>query len=349
MNGNQNRSYDAGSNQTTTVVGVVGQTVEQPLRRAGGYYRVETYRGRQSLGLGICLILLGVMSVAFNATDIAVSAVLSSTSDNDNANNHNDPYYANKPYYNPYSNYQSTTTRFRYTGCESAGCAGHGIWGGIMLIIAGAFGAAAGRSRTRCMITGFLIATIIAMVASGIVTIIGAAASRGIQDDEIKDKRCDGSGQYDTLEPEDQAICDKLMTLIAMEALIAIANFIAFFLCLWGSILCCAGNSCCGGPTHGITYAVATTGATAVITQQQYSYQQPMQQQQQQQQQPIFYPGAAGAGYPVQPYQPYMMQGPPTYDNAVFAPAAAPVYSTAAQQMAPTDEGLNTSDYPQKH
>lgn len=214
--------------------------ISQPYQTASV---VNSYRRRQSTIIGILLIIAGCLSIIFNIVDIAVGDSWISRYYYGNRYNYRYSYYTSLSYY-------------------SNGVSGHGIWCGIMIIIAGGFGIGAGRHKTRCMINTFLVFAIIGATFGGIQAIVGSTGANSVF------YRYINYGYSYWQAP----------TVFSMAILLAILGACAFGLCLWGSILCCATGGCCAPQPVAFTMMpVGQPQVTIVSQQQQHQQQQPMQ------------------------------------------------------------------------
>jgi hypothetical protein len=127
----------------------------------------------------------------------------------------------------------------------------YGIWGGVLMIIAGCFGIAAGKRKTKCPIITFLVMSIISACAAAVILALGILGAM-IDRDEGNEFSC----KYHY-----SSICPVYYALVAMNILLAILGGIGGFLSIWGSILGCM--SCCCQTTYQIQW-VPTNGAQQV-------------------------------------------------------------------------------------
>lgn len=166
---------------------------------------ISSYHHRQSTLIGALMVLAGILSIIFSTVMIAVAVVAKDSS-----------YYA-------------------AVGMANSG---GGIVCGIMIIITGGFGIAAGRLKSKCKIITFLVLAVVAALFVGSQAFrasFSAYAVHVVNDDNaafVKHGHVDNNAFHGT-------------TVLLMLIMLAILGVIEFALCLWGSILCCAG-SCCG-------------------------------------------------------------------------------------------------------
>lgn len=248
--------------QQQTVVTNAGQVGLQPVYISQPYQTasvVGSYRRRQSTVIGALLIIAGCLSIIFNIVDIAIGNSWSR--------------YYHYPYYS-YGYYYSLSI-------YSNGVTGHGIWCGIMIIIAGGFGIGAGRHKTRCMINTFLVFAIIGAVFAGIQVLVGSLGANNFF------YRYMNYGYNYWQVP----------TVFATAVLLAILGACGFGLCLWGSILCCATGGCCAPqPVAFTTMPIGQPQVTIVSQQQPMQPMQPVVMAQP----PAYQPTG---GYPPTPHQ----------------------------------------------
>lgn len=163
------------------------------------------YKHKQSMGLGVTLIIIGILCIIFNSVCIGLSA-------------------ADYDYYNSFWSY-----------------IGHGIWCGAMFLITGGLGVGAGAKKTKCLIVSFMVMCILsATITISLLTIaiIGACLA-----DECHYYYGYGYG-YPYYYPPCEKM-SSYEVIVAMEAMMAILGFIAGVICIWGSAICCCSGVCC--------------------------------------------------------------------------------------------------------
>lgn len=166
----------------------------------------DRYQHKQSIGLGVTLIIIGILCIIFNGVCIG-----------------------------------ATVTHYDYSGLAYVG---HGIWCGIMFIITGGLGVGAGIKKTRCLIVSFMVMCILsATITISLLTIgiVGACDAS---------THCDYNYDYgyNYGYPYYYPPCEQMSgynVIVAMESLMAISGFIAGFIAIWGSALCCGSGVCC--------------------------------------------------------------------------------------------------------
>lgn len=251
----------------------------------------ERYLQKQSIGLGVTQIIIGVLCIIFNGVSCGY-------------------------------------LRYVYADLSFVG---HGFWCGIMFIITGGLGIGAGRNKTSCFIVSFMVMCIITAslcIALLTVGLLGAliAVPYGYYDCRYDyygyDYSCDYGYGYNY--PCYRTFCndnkDKYKVVIAMESLLAIMAFIGGIATIWGSAICCKSGVCCCSRQAVLPVGMPVAyfpqnGQMVLITQAQggqLAYQ------------PAAYPQVltapppyAGAGYVpmqvwAQPPQPMMNLPPPT-------------------------------------
>lgn len=183
---------------------------------------------RHSIGIGVTLIALGVLSIVANVVGITVTL---------------------RP-----------SAMFFFVG--------HGIWGGVLYILAGSFGSAAAAYKNKCLTIAFMVLAIIAAAQSLsllILAIVGVSVSPCSRQNYYR---------YSYYYPE----CTKNdKVALGMECLLVICAFVGGILCIVGSAFACKASCCCS-QTPAPTILFAPYAGQPVILN-------PWQQQQQQQQQ----------------------------------------------------------------
>jgi len=115
----------------------------------------------------------------------------------------------------------------------------HGIWGGIIFIVAGSLGVSAAKSPTACHIMAFMVLCIISACVSAVVI------SMGVFGDFVS------LLLYNCGDPRngpnyDMTRCQSIFNIrIAMNSLIAILGLIGGIAAIWGSVICCKVWCCC--------------------------------------------------------------------------------------------------------
>lgn len=234
--------------QQTTVVTGVGV---QPQPYVVGTASTRPFNDRQAKVVGIVLIILGCLGILFNTIELTIGTGI--------------PGY----YGSGYGSYIDNTLSH-----SSLGVAGHGIWCGILFIVAGVFGLEAARDKTICKMTAFMILTIIGSVFAGVQILIAAIGASGmdLKYHEERYKCDDKTGNY----KEYSVVCREVRTVFAMEILLAVLGVVAFGACLWGSILCCVNKGCCASnPIVAFAMVPAGQPQMTVVTEQQQQQQSP--------------------------------------------------------------------------
>jgi hypothetical protein len=213
----------------------------QPLQY-GGYAGprsgtvVPTYLSRQSMGLGVTLVVCGALAIIFNGVAIGVH--------------------------------------------DSLSYVGHGIWVGILLLIAGSFGITSAVHKTKCLIVSFMVFSIltsvmtVSLLALGIAGAVSNACSKscygyGCGSGSYRHYDFDNYYYYHDYTPP---CSDKIRAAVAMEALLAIIALVSGIACLWGSVIGCKAVCCCGyNATFGmpVVYTTPYNQSMVVYSQQQ--------------------------------------------------------------------------------
>jgi hypothetical protein len=277
---------------------------------------VPSYQHRQSVYLGVTLVVCGTLSIVFNIVDLCVSFGV---------------------------------TNGRYYNYNSLGFVGHGFWNGSMCIIASGFAIGVGRNRTSCQIRASITLCILAACFSLgqlIAAVIGAAIC-GSSYNSYNDYCCTGSCSYYSYygysSSDSDTYCRLTRTLIAMESLLAIMSGVAGIAAIWAAALgcraaCCCNCCCCNDPFPQQFTMMSGPGGVQmmVIT---------TSQQQGPQMVPVAYPPQYPSPYPAQ-YQPgaYPQPGyqftaaPPYYpppSTAIVAPQAPQPYNPTPSSAPP--------------
>jgi hypothetical protein len=139
----------------------------------------------------------------------------------------------------------------------------YGIWGGILMIIAGSFGIAAGKLKSKCPIIAFMVLSIISACAAAV--IISLAVLGAVIDDV--EYSCSYYSYYYSRYYD--LNCSVYKAMLAMNALLAILGGIGGIVSIWGSILGCM-SCCCQTPNNHQVYSqpiqvVPTNGTQQVV------------------------------------------------------------------------------------
>lgn len=123
------QSVVMGNGQTVTMSQTSsGTIIFMPMVHVPPAAHIEKYRYRQSIGTGLCQVLVGILCIIFNAVGLGFSY----------------PYSRGSLY------------------------VGHGFWIGILFIIAGALGVSAGQTKLRCKIIAYTTISILSACGAGI-------------------------------------------------------------------------------------------------------------------------------------------------------------------------------------
>lgn len=163
---------------------------------------INSYHHRQSTLIGALLVIAGSLNVIFSIAEIAVAA-------------HDLPY------------------------SRSVGTA-NGVGGvvcGVLIVTAGGFGIGAGRVKSRCMITTFLVLAIVGAIFTGSQVVRASVIAWIVVAEE---------------------------SVFIMSVMLALIGACEFALCLWGSILCCATGGCCR--SQPVAYMMMPAGDSVAMT-----------------------------------------------------------------------------------
>ena len=146
----------------------------------------------QAKFIGFSLIIIGILCIIFNAISIGLDPP--------------DPLYG--------SNLDAIA---------------YGIWGGILMSVAGILGLSATNGNSKCRIISFMVLCIIASLAALVIVIVGGWSSAMAADCGYFEA-CGGGNKGGIL---------------AMNILMCITAGIGGALCIWGSVLGCNTVCCC--------------------------------------------------------------------------------------------------------
>jgi hypothetical protein len=199
------------------------------------------YKYRQTLYLGLTMIITGSLCIVFNIVDLIVSEDLRS---------------------------------YWYAG-DSLGFVGHGIWAGSSLVVAGSFAVAVVKRKTVPMIRAYLAFSIIAMILGAVA--VGVAISGAVLLGEDNIFCCFHDSYYcygGNL--KSSAVCDEYRTLFAMDILIGIMAATGGICAIWSTVLGCRGLACCQDKTQQFVVARYDVPRQTEALQQQQQQPQPM-------------------------------------------------------------------------
>lgn len=107
---------------------------------------------------------------------------------------------------------------------------GHGIWCGLLFMVSGGMGVAAGKKKTKCKIIAFMVLCIISASATAVLFIFGVLGAI-----------LDGSYCYRYYD------CSPVLAMNCLLALLAITEAIVS---IWAAVLCCKATCCGARPAY---------------------------------------------------------------------------------------------------
>jgi uncharacterized membrane protein HdeD (DUF308 family) len=178
----------------------------------------------------------------------------------------------------------------------------HGIWGGVMFIVTGAFGVNAATSATQCKITTFMVLCIISACVGA--TLFGLGVANAVLGGSGL-RYCAGR-VYDYSYIRDKDECEALNIHIAMNSLIACLALIAGIASIRGSVVFCKVTGCCQDSpmtanSQPLQYVTMQGNPQVIIVPQQQTHPIPVQQ--------MYGQGQSNAGYSQGYHNQAMMNG----------------------------------------
>jgi len=137
------------------------------------------------------------------------------------------------------------------SGTWSLGVIAHGIWGGVLFIITGAFGVSGGKTKNKCLIVTYMILCILAAMAAAVIFSL-AIVGLVIGGNEYSYSSY-YSGYYPYYSSYYRVRPDNYAAAMAMNVLLVILSAIVGIMSILGSTLCCRAGCCTGPQTTNVT------------------------------------------------------------------------------------------------